>query len=96
MALLAADNPSSAEAIISGLDFLMNTQQNGSWDEQHYTGTGFPGFVFGARQKQAEGTFEEGLGQGPELTRAFMINYNMYRHYFPLIALGRARKQGYI
>jgi hypothetical protein len=21
-----------------------------------------------------------------------MINYNMYRHYFPLMALGRARK----
>jgi len=27
--------------------------------------------------------------QGPELARAFMINYNLYRHYFPLIALGR-------
>jgi len=21
-----------------------------------------------------------------------MINYNLYRHYFPLMALGRARK----
>jgi len=93
IALLAGDNPSSAEAILRGLDFLMSTQQNGSWDERYYTGTGFPGFVYGARQ---DGTaFEKELGQGPELTRAFMINYNMYRHYFPLIALGRARQRGH-
>jgi squalene-hopene/tetraprenyl-beta-curcumene cyclase len=32
------------------------------------------------------------LKQSTELSRAFMINYNMYRHYFPLSALGRARR----
>ena len=34
----------------------------------------------------------QGLKQGPELSRAFMINYNHYRHYFPLMAMGRARR----
>jgi squalene-hopene/tetraprenyl-beta-curcumene cyclase len=32
------------------------------------------------------------LGQGCELARGFMLNYNMYRHYFPLIAMARARR----
>jgi squalene-hopene/tetraprenyl-beta-curcumene cyclase len=27
--------------------------------------------------------------QGPELSRAFMLRYGMYCHYFPLMALGR-------
>jgi squalene-hopene/tetraprenyl-beta-curcumene cyclase len=31
------------------------------------------------------------LQQGGELQRGFMINYNLYRHYFPLAALGRMR-----
>ena len=29
--------------------------------------------------------------QGPELSRAFMLNYNLYRHYFPMTALARAQ-----
>ena len=32
------------------------------------------------------------LKQGRELGRGFMINYHMYRHYFPMMAMGRARK----
>jgi len=32
------------------------------------------------------------LQQGRELQRGFMINYNLYRHYFPLVALGRIRR----
>ena len=95
MALLTADNLHSADAIRRGLDFLTRTQQDDSWDEPYYTGTGFPGYGFGSRLKNAEATGEVQYAQGPELTRAFMINYNMYRHYFPLIALGRARKKGY-
>jgi squalene-hopene/tetraprenyl-beta-curcumene cyclase len=31
----------------------------------------------------------ERLMQGPELSRAFMLRYGMYCHYFPLMALGR-------
>ena len=28
----------------------------------------------------------ERIAQGTELQRGFMINYNLYRHYFPLMA----------
>jgi squalene-hopene/tetraprenyl-beta-curcumene cyclase len=35
-----------------------------------------------------------GAGQGPELSRAFMLRWDLYRQYFPLVALGRSlRKQ---
>jgi squalene-hopene/tetraprenyl-beta-curcumene cyclase len=34
------------------------------------------------------------LMQGPELSRAFMLRYDLYRHYFPLMALGRAARAG--
>ena len=95
IALLTADNLHSSDAIRRGLDFLTRTQKDDSWDEPYYTGTGFPGYGFGARLKNAEATDEVQFAQGPELARAFMINYNMYRHYFPLIALGRARNKGY-
>jgi squalene-hopene/tetraprenyl-beta-curcumene cyclase len=44
--------------------YLAETQtEDGSWDEEAYTGTGFPG--------------------------DFYINYELYRHVFPLLALGR-------
>ena len=95
MALLAGDNEQSETAIRRGLSFLVSTQQKGSWNERHYTGTGFPGYGFGARIKKDDDQLEEQFGQGPELARAFMINYNLYRHYFPLMALGRARQRGY-
>ena len=32
----------------------------------------------------------ERLKQGPELSRAFMLRYGLYSHYFPLMALSRA------
>ena len=35
---------------------------------------------------------EHDVGQSLELSRGFMINYNLYRHYFPLMAMGRAEK----
>ncbi|HIP99960.1 TPA: hypothetical protein EYH33_05430, partial [Candidatus Bipolaricaulota bacterium] len=38
----------------------------GTWDEPYFTGTGFP--------------------------TDFMIRYHLYRHYFPLMALGRYRR----
>jgi squalene-hopene/tetraprenyl-beta-curcumene cyclase len=34
---------------------------------------------------------QDELSQGAELSRAFMINYHMYRHYFPVMAMARAR-----
>ncbi|MFN2449472.1 MAG: squalene--hopene cyclase [Candidatus Baltobacteraceae bacterium] len=44
-----------------GLAFLRERQRNGTWDEPHFTGTGFPG--------------------------DFYLNYHMYRHLFPTMAL---------
>ena len=49
-----------------------------------------PGFV-GARMDLADSNLERRLNQSTELGRGFMINYNLYRHYFPLMAMGRAR-----
>ncbi|MGI8759824.1 MAG: squalene--hopene cyclase [Jatrophihabitantaceae bacterium] len=64
LALLAVD-PGTA-AVERGVRWLLDAQQpDGGWDEELYTGTGFPG--------------------------DFYINYEMYRHVFPLSALGRYR-----
>ena len=42
LALHAAGERS--EAVALGVDFLVTTQrEDGGWDEDHYTGTGFPG-----------------------------------------------------
>jgi squalene-hopene/tetraprenyl-beta-curcumene cyclase len=47
-----------------GISYLIKTQQrDGSWREDAYTGTGFPG--------------------------AFYLRYDLYRIYFPLIALAK-------
>jgi len=49
-----------------GISYLLRTQQeDGSWLEDAYTGTGFP--------------------------RAFYLRYDLYRIYFPLMALARYR-----
>ena len=63
MALLAAGE-AEHEAVSRGIAYLVRQQRSdGSWDEDLFTGTGFPS--------------------------DFMINYHLYRHYFPLMALGR-------
>ena len=63
MALLAAGE-AEHDAVSRGIDYLIQHQRSdGTWDEDHFTGTGFPS--------------------------DFMINYHLYRHYFPLMALGR-------
>jgi squalene-hopene/tetraprenyl-beta-curcumene cyclase len=50
-----------------GLAFLKETQTpDGTWDEPHFTGTGFP--------------------------RDFYLNYHLYRHLFPLMALATERR----
>lgn len=48
--------------------YLLSTQKtNGSWDEDQFTGTGFP--------------------------RAFYLRYDLYRIYFPLLALALYRRR---
>lgn len=57
-----ADDP----AVKKGIDWLIAHQaDHGGWDEEQFTGTGFP--------------------------KVFYLRYHLYRHYFPLMALGRYR-----
>ena len=56
-----------SQAVTRGVKYLMQTQEPaGSWKEDNYTGTGFPG--------------------------AFYLRYDLYRNYFPLLALANYRK----
>jgi squalene-hopene/tetraprenyl-beta-curcumene cyclase len=91
MGLIAVNRSEDRDAIERGIAFLVERQKNGTWEEAEYTGTGFPGYGVGATIKLGDPLLAERLKQGPELSRAFMINYNLYRHYFPLMAMGRWR-----
>ena len=91
IAMLAFDAPECEESIKRGCQFLVYSQnKDNSWDEPYYTGTGFPDYGLGAKIDLRNG---KALPQGKELARGFMLNYNWYRHYFPLTALGRARSK---
>ncbi len=92
MGLAAVGRAEDERAIADGVQFLIERQKDGTWEEPEYTGTGFPGYGVGATIKLNDPLLQERLKQGPELSRAFMINYNLYRHYFPLMAMGRVRK----
>lgn len=91
MGLLACGPERYWSAIHQGVAYLIARQHaDGTWHEPQYTGTGFPGYGIGARIDP--GRTRTALAQGQELSRGFMINYNLYRHYFPMMALGRARR----
>ncbi len=91
MALLCVGDERFDRYLLRGLEYLMDNQkENGTWDEPWYTGTGFPGYGVGDRIDLS--LWADKLEQGAELSRGFMVNYNLYRHYFPLMALGRARR----
>jgi squalene-hopene/tetraprenyl-beta-curcumene cyclase len=63
MGLLAYESPTDP-AIERGIRWLVEKQTAaGTWDEEEFTGTGFPNH--------------------------FYLRYHLYRHYFPLMALGR-------
>lgn len=91
MALLAVGRAEDRPAIERGLAYLSDGQTDGSWEEPEFTGTGFPGYGLGNRIDLAQKGLERDLAQSTELSRGFMINYNLYRHYFPVMAMGRAR-----
>ncbi len=91
MALLATGSHAYDDAIRGGVGYLLSTQtSDDTWAQKEYTGTGFPGYGVGERILLKGNT--EALSQGRELARGFMLNYHMYRHYFPLMALARAKK----
>jgi squalene-hopene/tetraprenyl-beta-curcumene cyclase len=90
MALLATPVSRYISVIQSGVDYLLRTQYDGTWHEPQYTGTGFPGYGVGSRLQGDGHGRTVSIRQGLEVSRGFMINYNLYRHYFPLMALCRA------
>jgi squalene-hopene/tetraprenyl-beta-curcumene cyclase len=92
MALVAANRPQDQDAIERGCLFLVERQQDGGWVEPDFTGTGFPGYGVGQAIRLNDPLLSQRLMQGPELSRAFMLRYDMYRHYFPMMALARAQK----
>ncbi len=90
IALMAAGE-AEHDAVRRGIEYLARTQNDdGSWDEPFFTGTGFPGYGIGQRLA-GDDPSKEGVYLGPALSAGFMINYHMYRHYWPLAALGRYR-----
>src|ERR1700726_217420 len=93
MALLAIPTSRYDPFIQSGIDYLLSTQYEGTWHEPQYTGTGFPGYGIGSRFDGESHERTVSIQQGLEMGRGFMINYNLYRHYFPLMALSRARSR---
>ena len=92
LGLIAANRPQDRDAIEHGCLFLVDRQVDGTWNEPEYTGTGFPGYGVGQTIKLRDPELSKRLMQGPELSRAFMLRYDLYRHYFPLMAIGRALK----
>jgi squalene-hopene/tetraprenyl-beta-curcumene cyclase len=85
LALVAADRADSAAARAAAA-YLMDAQRaDGSWDEDAYTGCGFPGYGVGEQHGAR-------IRQGRELCSGFMLRYHLYRNCFPLLALGRYRK----
>lgn len=51
------------QGVKRGIEYLLKTQTpEGTWEEEEFTGTGFP--------------------------KVFYLGYHLYRHYFPLFALG--------
>lgn len=66
MGLMCAGE-ADCEAVIRGIDYLIHTQRpDGTWDENIFTGTGFP--------------------------KVFYLRYHLYRHSFPLMALGMHKR----
>jgi squalene-hopene/tetraprenyl-beta-curcumene cyclase len=62
MGLMCAGETGS-DAVKRGIDYLIRTQRDdGTWDEDIFTGTGFP--------------------------NVFYLRYHLYRHSFPVMALG--------
>ena len=86
---LVAAGEHESEAAQRGLLYLAETQlEDGTWDEPYFTGTGFPGYGVGERLKAMPDIGETSY-QGLDMPAGFMINYHLYRNYWPLLALGR-------
>ncbi len=90
LGLLAAevDHPATR----AGVAYLVATQQeDGTWDEPYFTGTGFPGYGVGALSPHLHKSGKV-RRQDLDMASSFMIKYHLYRNYWPLLALGRYRR----
>jgi squalene-hopene/tetraprenyl-beta-curcumene cyclase len=88
LGLLAAGDRES-ESTQRGIAYLVSTQlPDGTWNEPQFTGCGFPGYGAGDQPERYRKVGDPAW-QGLELGSGFMINYHLYRNYFPLWALGR-------
>lgn len=91
--LIAANRAQDHAAIARGCRYLIDRQESdGSWTEEEFTGTGFPGYGVGQTIKLDDPAVAKRLQQGAELSRAFMLRYDLYRQFFPLMALSRAAR----
>jgi len=85
LALVAAGR-SDSRAAEAAAAYLRDTQRDdGAWNEDAFTGCGFPGYGVG-EQRGARSR------QGRELSSGFMLRYHLYRNCFPLLALARYRR----
>ena len=84
LALVAAGREET-KAARAAVRFLLDRQRaDGAWDEEQFTGCGFPGYGVGEERGAR-------IREGRELSAGFMIRYHLYRNCFPLLALGRYR-----
>ncbi|HEY4771158.1 MAG TPA: squalene--hopene cyclase [Myxococcales bacterium] len=84
LGLIAAGRADS-QGVHRGMRWLLERQlPDGDWEEESFTGCGFPGY--GTGEERGARIFE-----GRELSAGFMIRYHLYRNCFPLLALGRYR-----
>jgi squalene-hopene/tetraprenyl-beta-curcumene cyclase len=82
---LVAAGRADSPAAHGGVHWLLDRQRSdGAWDEESFTGCGFPGYGTGEERGAR-------ISEGTELAAGFMIRYHLYRNCFPLLALGRYR-----
>ena len=84
LGLVAAGRADSQSAHRGARWLLERQRTDGAWDEESFTGCGFPGYGIGEEHGAR-------ITEGRELSAGFMIRYHLYRNCFPLLALGRYR-----
>ena len=84
LGLIAAGRADTQSAHRGARWLLERQRPDGAWDEDSFTGCGFPGYGIGEERGAR-------ISEGRELSAGFMIRYHLYRNCFPLLALGRYR-----